>query len=384
MKLVPTLATVAIVLAGGYAGWHYWGGKPADDTAPPPPPVPVSVAMAKDTEVAIYLRGIGTVTALNAIEIHPQVGGVLTDLPVREGQEVKTGDVIAIIDPRPLKAALDRAIAQRTQDQADLHNAIADQSRYAALARRDFASRQQLDTQTATVAKLQGAVAADNASIETATINLGYSVVHSPIDGQVSLRRVDPGNLIQANATGPGIVSIQQVHPISVVFTLPEKDLPQVKAAQAKGDLPVLADSSDGQLLLATGTLLTANNAIDTGTGTINFRAKFGNKNGELTPGQFVSVRLQVGIAKGVAVPHGAVQHGQDGLSAYTVGADKKASRHAVKILYDNGTVAVLTDGVKDGDQVVTSGQSRIGPGTALAFKDPSDPAPPADQSASR
>ena len=232
------------------------------------------------------------------------------------------------------------------------------------------------------MAKLQGTVAADEASIETANINLGYAVVHSPIDGRVSLRRVDPGNLIQANATGPGIVSIQQVHPISVVFTLPEGDLPRVRAAQAKAALPVLADTSDGQSLLAEGTLLTPNNAIDVSTGTIQFKAKFDNKKDELTPGEFVSTRLQVDVVHGVVVPHDAVQHGQDGLFVYTVDANNKAARQDVKILYDNGKLAVVTEGVKDNERVVTSGQSRVGPGMALAFKDPGEP--PADQSASR
>ena len=383
MKLVPLLTTAVIVLAVGYGGWRYFGAKPADTTAAGPPPVPVSTAQAKQQDVPIYLRGIGTVQALNAIEIHPQVGGILTDLPVKEGQDVKRGDVLAVIDPRPFKAELDKAIAQRVQDQSQLQNAQLDQQRYSALASRDFASRQQLDTQVSTVAKLQGAISADEAAIEEANINLGYTVVHSPIDGRVSLRRVDPGNLIQANATGLGIISIQQVRPISVVFTLPETDLPGVRAAMAKGQLPVLADTSDGQSNLATGKLLTPDNSINTSTGTIQFKALFDNNKDELTPGEFVSTRLQVDVAHGVAVPHDAVQHGQEGLFVFAIGQDKKAVRRNIKVLYDNGKVAVLQTGVNDNERVVTSGQSRIGPGTLLAFQD-NGQQPPADQSASR
>ena len=388
MRTVPLLATAALVVVGGYAAWHYFGPTPGDKTAAAPIPVPVSTATAKEEDVPVYLRGIGTVLALNAIEIHPQVGGILTDLPVKEGQDVKKGDVVAVIDPRPLKAALDRTIAQRVQDQASLQNAQADQQRYATLATRDFASRQQLDTQVSTVARLQGVVAADVASIEEAQINLSYAVVHSPLDGQVSLRRVDPGNLIQANATGPGIISIQQIHPISVIFTLPETELQQVRDAMAKGTLTVIADTSDGQDQLATGKLLTADNAINTGTGTIQFKALFDNKDDRLTPGEFVSTQLQTAIAHGVAIPHDAVQHSQDGLFVYAVKPDKTADRRVIKVLYDDGKVAVVQQGVANKEMVVTSGQSRVGPGTALAFSQPAAQSdgqqPPADQSASR
>ena len=394
---VPTIAAAVVVLAGGYAAWHFLGAKPAEQTAPPPPPVPVSTAVAKMQDVPVYLRGIGTVQALSAIEIHPQVGGVLIDLPVREGQEVTKDQVVAVIDPRPLKAELDRAQAQQVQDQSQLTNAKLDQQRYAALVTKDFASRQQLDTQVATVARLQGAIAADQAAIDEAQINLGYAVVHSPINGRVSLRRVDPGNLIQANATGPGIISIQQVHPISVVFTLPEEDLNNVRAAMAKTKLNVYADSSDGQRQLAVGTLMTPNNAIDTGTGTIQFKAVFPNDDDTLTPGQFVSTRLQIDIAHGVSVPHDAVQHSPDGLFVFAVDGNKKAERRTVQVAYDDGTNAVIQKGLADKDRVVTSGQSRIGPGTTLAFNSgaapgdgqssenqPAGDQPTADQSASR
>lgn len=383
MKPVPTLLGVAVLLVGGYEAWHYLG--PHDTKpAPPPPAVPVSVAPAKQDEVPVYLQGLGTVQALNSVEIHPQVGGVLTDVPVKEGQEVKKGDVVAVIDPRPLKAALDKAMAQRVQDQAQLVNAQADAQRYTALARSEFASRQQLETQQSTVARLQGAVQSDDASIQEAQIDLAYAVVHSPLNGRVSLRRVDPGNLIQANATGPGILSITQDHPISVVFTLPETDLPRVRAAMAKGQLPVLADMQ-GASTPVRGMLLTPDNAINQGTGTMQFKALFDNQEDRLTPGQFVTTRLQVDVARGVTIPHDAVQHGQDGLFVFTVKPDKTVERHDIKLALDDGVHAVLQDGIKDGEQVVTAGQSRIGVGSHVAFGDTDEPGgPSSDKSASR
>ena len=376
------LATVAVVLAAGYGAWRLTASH---DQKPPAstPDVPVAAAAAKTQGIPVYLRGIGTVQALNAVEIHPQVGGVLLQVPVAEGQDVRKGDVVAVIDPRPLKAALDRAQAQRVQDQAQLDNARLDAGRYQTLASKDFASRQQLDTQKSSVARLEGVVAADDASIEEAQINLDYAVVKSPLDGRVSLRRTDPGNLIQANATGPGILSITQIHPISVVFTLPETDLQRVRDAMAKGKLPVLADSSDGQSELARGELLTPDNSINTSTGTMQFKAMFENRDDRLTPGQFVATRLQVDVATGVTVPHEAIQHSQDGLFVYAIKPDKTAERRDIKVLFDDGKQTVVKDGVKDGEQVVTAGQTRIGPGTHLAFGDKQDQPPP-NQSASR
>ncbi len=384
VRPLPLIAVAALVAVGGYAAWRMTGQTEAK-SAPVAavPAVPVLAAMSKTQDVPVYLVGIGTVTALNSVEIHPQVGGILTELPVREGQDVKKGQVVALIDQRPYKAALDHAQAQLTQDQAQLDNAKLDEQRYSSLATRDFASRQQLDTQVATVAKLQGAVAGDKASIEESQINLDYATVHSPLDGRVSLRRVDPGNLIQANATGPGIISIQQMQPISVIFTLPEEDLQRVRDAMAKGALTVIADSSDGSRELARGMLETPDNAINTSTGTIQFRARFPNTDDHLTPGQFVSTRLQVDVAHGVTVPHDAIQHSQDGLFVFTVKPDKTAERVNVKMVYDDGTTSVVT-GLADGTQVVTSGQSRIGPGIAVAVNGAGQETAAADTGASQ
>ena len=368
MKTSYALALGAVLLVGGgYGGWRVFGGQGKTEQPAQPPSVPVTTAESKVADVPVYLRGIGTVQALNAVEVHPQVGGVLIDVPVREGQDVKQGDTLAVIDPRPYKAALDKAQAQLQQDQAQLENAEADLKRYSSLVRSDFASRQQVDTQQSTVARLQGVIAADNAAIEGAQLNLGFCVLHAPMDGRVGLRRVDPGNLIQANSSGVGILSVVQVRPIAVVFTLPENDLPRVRQASAHGVLPVLADSSDGRDELARGTLLTADNTVNASSGTIQFKATFANTEDRLTPGEFVSTRLLVDTQHGVTVPHEAVQHGQNGLYVFTVKPDKTADRRDVQLSYDDGKVALISKGLDAGEQVIVSGQTRVGAGTHVS-----------------
>ncbi len=368
MKPPYALALAAVLLfAGGYAGWREFGAHRDQGQAPQVPPVPVTVATSAMSDVPVYLRGIGVVQAQNSVEVHPQVGGVLISVPVREGQDVKKGDTLAVIDPRPYKAALDKAQAQLQQDQAQLENAKADFSRYSSLARSDFASRQQVDTQQSSVARFQGVLAADQAAIDDAQLNLGFCVLHASMNGRVGLRRVDPGNLIQANSAGAGILLVVQVRPIAVVFTLPGEDLPRVRDASSHGTLTVLADSSDGRDELARGTLLTADNAVNASSGTIQFKALFPNEDDQLTPGQFVSTRLLVRTAQGVTVPHEAVQHGQNGLYVFTVKPDKTADRRDIQLAYDDGTTAVIGKGVEDGEQVIVSGQTRVGQGTRLS-----------------
>ncbi len=367
MKTSYALALGAVLLiGGGYGGWRAFAARGSQDQAGQPPPVPVTVAISKTADVPVYLRGIGTVQALNSVEVHPQVGGVLINVPVREGQDVQQGDTLAVIDPRPYKTALDKAQAQLQQDQAQLENAKTDLSRYSSLARSDFASRQQVDTQQSSVARFQGVIAADQAAIEDAQLNLGYSVLHAPMDGRVGLRRVDPGNLIQANSTGAGILSVVQIRPIALVFTLPEGDVRRVRDASSHGTLTVLADSSDGRDELARGTLLTTDNAVNASSGTIQLKATFPNDDDRLTPGQFVSTRLLIDTAHGITIPHEAVQHGQNGLYVFTVKPDKTAERRDVELAYDDGTTAVIGQGVNEGEQVVVSGQTRIGQGAKL------------------
>jgi membrane fusion protein, multidrug efflux system len=338
--------------------------------APPgaaPAAVPVTAAPVKTQDVPVYLRGLGTVQALNTVEIKSQVNGVLVSLPAKEGQEVKPGDVVALIDQRPYKAALDQATAQRAEDVAQLQSAKLDLARYQDLAKKGFAPIQQVDDQQAQVNKLTAAVQADTAAIETAQINLDYCVIRSPISGRVSLYQTDVGNLIEV-ATQTGIVSITQDKPIAAVFTLPEADLPRIQDAMAKGTLPVVAYTNDDKTKLGEGTLLTPNNTIDTSTGTIQLKATFPNGNDRLWPGQFVNANLLVEtLHNAVTVPLPAIEHGPEGLYVYTVGPNDTVQSQAVEVGYQNTSTAVVTKGLQVGQTVVVAGQSRLSPGVRVS-----------------
>jgi membrane fusion protein, multidrug efflux system len=373
MGRVKLFAALGAAVLAGAAGLHFAFGSSADaaNEAPPPPPVPVQVAAARRADMPVYLHGLGTVQAFYAVDVKAQVDGYLDQVPVREGQEVKKGDIVAVIDPRPYQAALDQAVAQRQQDQAQLANAELDLRRYQNLARSSFAPQQQVDTQQASVNRLNAAIAGDNANIEKAQLNLSFAVLRSPIDGRVSLRKVDPGNLIQAASQTP-IISITQDKPISVVFTLPEQNLPQVQKAMAQGTLPVDTYSTDDTQKLESGQLLTPNNAIDVTSGTIQFKAQFANTDDMLWPGEFVNTHLLVDTQRNViTVPHLAVQHGPEGLSVYVLQTGDTVKRVAVETGYDDGTNTVITKGVNEGDKVVTTGQSRLGDGAHVSIANP-------------
>lgn len=343
--------------------------------------MPVTIAHAKRLDFQVYLRGLGQVQAANAVLVRARVDGALMQVPVIEGQTVKQGDLVAVIDPRPFKAALDQAEAKRAQDQALLANAKLDQARYATLARQDFASRQQVDTQQALVNQYTAALAGDDAAIEAARLNLGFCYIASPIQGRVGLRQVDPGNLIHAT-DATGIVSITQVQPIATTFTLPQDTLPRINEAMATGTLAVLAYASDDKTLLDRGSLLTPDNAIDPNTGTIKLKAMFPNPSNKLWPGQFVNARLLVGTqANALTVPSHAIQHGPNGLYVYLVNPDTTVARQPVEVSDDDGSVAVVVKGLADTAVVVTDGQSRLQAGMRVAASeataDQSRPAKP-------
>ena len=354
--VIPAVLVCAVVL------WRLAGPAAAAD---PSPAVPVTTAGARVQDVPEFLDGLGTAQALNVVQVKAQVNGTLIALPVQQGHEVHKGEIVAEIDPRPYKAALDQAMAQRDEDTALLQSATLDLRRYADLAKRSFAPVQQVDDQKATVAKDTAAVALDNAMVETAQINLGYCVIKSPIDGRLSFYLINVGNVIQASSQSTGIVSITQDKPISVVLTLPEADLVRVQQARTKGPVPVAAfDSQDTSKALATGTLLTPDNTIDTATGTIALKATFDNGDDHLWPGQFVNARVQVGILpKVVTVPLLAVQHGPDGLFVYTVKPDHTVDQANVAVGYQDADLAVITKGLSGNETVVVTGQSRLAPG---------------------
>jgi multidrug efflux system membrane fusion protein len=360
---------IVALLAVGGGGWHVLHGPPQSDAAtkpPPPPPVPVTVASAKAMDVPVFLDGLGAVQAFNTVQIRAQVNGVLLALPAHEGQEVQRGDVVAEIDPAPYKAALDQAVAQRAEDEAQLQSAQLDLQRYASLAKSSYAPVQQVDDQRATVGKETAAIQADNAMIETAQINLGHCTIRAPFAGRVSLYQVDVGNLIQANGTS-GIISIDQDKPIAVVFTLPEAQLPRVQDARGQRTLPVIVTDSDTETPLATGTLMTPDNAIDTTTGTISLKARFPNDDDHLWPGQFVDARLEVEtLHHAITVPAIAVQHGPDGLYVFQVKPDHTVEQTPVAIGYQDNSLSVVTKGLTGRETVVVSGQSRLAPGTTV------------------
>jgi multidrug efflux system membrane fusion protein len=329
--------------------------------------VPVTTASVKRQDFDVFLRGLGQVQASNAVLVRARVDGTLMQVPVAEGQMVKTGQLLAVIDPRPYQAALDQANARLAQDQADMANAKLDLARYSSLAKSDFASRQQLDTQQSVVNRSSAAIVGDNAAIEAAKLNVSYCYILSPIDGRVGLRQVDPGNMIHS-AEAVGIMSVNQVQPIDATFTLPQDDLPQVVKAMALGTVPTLAYSNDDHTLLDKGALLTPDNSIDPATGTIKLKASFPNPGNALWPGQFVNIRLLSAVEKNVlTVPTAAVQHGPSGLYAYVVKPDATVARQDVAIAYDNGTTAVITKGLAAGDTVVVAGQSRLQEGARVA-----------------
>ena len=335
-----------------------------------PAAVPVSTASAARQDVTIFVRGIGAVQAFQSVLIRARVEGTVDRIAFTEGQEVKPGQLLAEIDPRPYQAALDQAMAKKAADLAQLSNAKRDLARYSDLARSDFASRQSVDTQDAAVLQAGANAEGDDAAIAAAKLTLEFTRIASPIEGRVGLRLVDAGNLVHAT-DATGIVTVNQIHPISVLFTLPQDMLPTVQdAMRAAGAAPlaVQAYSSDGKQKLSDGVLLTLNNQIDSATGTITLKAQFANADDRLWPGQFVNAHLQLSLAKGVvAVPSTAVQHGVNGLYVYVVKPGGTAGLTPIEAGQDDGQVAVVTKGLGGGETVVTGGQSRLTEGTRVA-----------------
>ena len=363
--LKPAFVVAALVATAiGLGGRSTAQQSPALGT---PPSVPVSVGKVIRQDVPLWLRGLGTVQAFYSVQIRPKVDGTLLQVPVTEGQDVKQGDLLAVIDPKPYQATLDATTAKKQQDQADLTMARRDLERYSTLAKQDFASRQQVDTQTATVNRLVAAIAGDDAQIEAAQLNVGYSYITAPFQGRVGLRTVDPGNYVRA-AEVTSLMPLSQIRPIAVTFTAPQNTLPAVQDALRNGKPQVVAYSSDDTTELDRGTLLTVDNAIDSTTGTIKLKATFPNEASHLWPGQFVNTRMLLGTAKDVlTAPSQAVLHGQDRLYVYVLNPNQTVSVRTVEIKSDDGTLAILKSGLEEGQQVVTDGQSRLQEGSHVA-----------------
>ena len=333
------------------------------------PGVPVTVTAPVRQDVPVLQRAIGTVQAFQTVVVRARVDGTLDKVVFTEGQQVKPGDVLAQLDPRPYQAILDQALARKASNEAVVANARSDLARYAELAASQIASRQKLEQMRAGVAQAEAAVRGDDATIAAAQLNLTFTRITSPIEGRVGLRQVDPGNLIRvADPAATGIVTIAQIHPISLIFTLPQDVLPRVQAAMRRGKLPVQAYSGDDRLKLSEGELLTLDSSIDATTGTIKLKAVFANTDDNLWPGQFVNVRMLLDVRRNVlTLPTGAVQRGPDSLYVYVVKPDETAALQRIEIDQDDGQVAVVTKGLEGGERVVLAGQSRLSSGARVA-----------------
>lgn len=357
----------ALVSAGAFFGWRYWGAGGARQSSDQqaPQPVPVQAARAETKDVPVFLNGLGLVQAFNTVTIRTRVDGEIQAINFDEGQIVNQGDLLLQIDPRPFQAALDQALAKKAQDEATLVSLKADLERTRQLSTRDFASKQQLDQQQAQVNALAAQIDADQAAIDNARTQLGYTTIRSPLTGRTGFRLVDRGNIVHA-ADANGVVEITQVEPITVVFTAPEDQLPEINRNQAVAPLRVIALSPNGKEPLAEGNLTLVNNQVDTASGTIRLKAQFDNKDHRLWPGLSVSTRLLLRTIKGaVTVPGTAVQRGPQGLFAYVIKPDLTVEVRPLQVGPIND-VAVIETGLAAGDLVVTSGHYRLQPGAKV------------------
>jgi multidrug efflux system membrane fusion protein len=364
---------ILLGLLGG--GWYYWTHR-APQTAPRTAttgrnaqgaPQPVGFATIDKGDIRIMLNELGTVTSLDTVTVYTQISGQLQEIGFTEGQIVKKGDFIAQIDPRPYQAALEQAQGTLAHDQGLLAQAQADLKRYLTLGRQDSIAQQQLDDQRYLVQQYTGTVQTDQGTVDTAKLNLAYCHIISPIDGQVGLRLVDAGNYVQASTT-TGLVAITQMQPISVLFSVPEDNLPDIiQRVRAGATLSVEAYDRANTRLLATGQLGTMDNLIDTTTGTLKLRALFANSDGLLYPNQFVNARLLVNTMQStVRVPVPAVQRGEPGTFVYLINANNTVSVRAIKVGPTDGSFEAVLSGLEPGDRVVTDGTDRLRDGALV------------------
>jgi membrane fusion protein, multidrug efflux system len=360
--------------AGGIAAWHAQGAQPSPQQPISPRSIAVVAEKVQVSNVPIVMSGIGTVEPYNIVDIHTQVTGTIETIGFVEGQTVHPGSLIAQLDPRPYQATLQQAEADLARDQAHLTNAQTNLGRYIPLEKQGFASSQQVTNQSSAVSQLQAAIIGDKAAIFNAQTQLGYTTITSPIDGVTGIRHVDIGNILQPNNTTP-IVTITQIQPISVVFTLPQKDVAAVQQAMAQGPLKTTAYGQDDHSKLGEGTLLLVNNTISASSGTIQLKATFPNENRALWPGEFVNAQLTVGIRhNGISVPLSALQQGQAGTFVYVVQPDGTVRQVPVTIDQTLDGRALIDRGLKPDDTVVTAGQYNLSTGAKVREVAAGDP----------
>jgi len=375
--IFSAIGLAAVALIAAVTVWRHGKTTPVAG----PPLVPVTVAEASQHDVPIYYDALGTVAAYNTVAIHAQVNGQLISVDFRQGQEVRQGDVLARIDPAPLKAALDQAVAKKADDQAQLVDAQKDFTRFTTLATRNFETQQNVDLQQAKVDHFKASIDADQGAIEAAQTQLAYATITAPIDGVVGFRQVDVGNIIHTTDTNP-LTVLTQIKPATAIFTLPQSDLGPVREAMLRGTVSVLAFDQNDKEQLAEGHLVLIDNQIDQSTSTIRLKAEFPNENERLWPGEFVRIRILITTYKdAVTVPPIAVQRGPDGFYVWVVKPDNTAEQRPVGAQIVNDDTAIATKGLAAGERVVTNGQSRLDIGSHIAIKS-SNPLPGGQPSA--
>jgi multidrug efflux system membrane fusion protein len=328
--------------------------------------IPVAVAKVEVKDLPVVLNGLGSVDAYNTVTVKSRIDGQLVEVAFKEGQEVKQGDLLAVIDPRPYEVQLNQAQATLFKDQAALKDARLNMERFQQLYKDGVIPKQQYDTQTSLEAQLDGAVRADQAQVDNVKLNLAYTRITAPVSGRVGLRMVDAGNMVHASDPS-GLLVITQLQPIAVIFSLPQDNLQSVAQHMRRGRLQVEAYSRDDRNKLATGTLLTIDNQIDMTTGTGKLKAVFDNRDRSLWPNQFVNVHLQLEVRKNnTVVPAAAIQRGPNGSYVFTVKPDNTAEMRPVTVAFSEGNFSAITQGVRPGDQVVTDGQDKLQPGTPV------------------
>ncbi|TPE15949.1 MdtA/MuxA family multidrug efflux RND transporter periplasmic adaptor subunit [Pantoea vagans] len=377
-KTLIVLALIAVA-AGGYYVWQRPAEPLSSQSGSPAPRgkggddgarrslAPVQAATATRQSVPQYLSGLGTVTAANTATVRSRVNGDLLAIHFTEGQQVKAGELLAEVDPRPYQVALTQAQGQLAKDQATLANARRDLARYEKLAKTSLVSQQDLDTQRSLVSETLGTLKADEGSVASAQLNLTYSRITAPIAGRVGLKQVDVGNYVTSGDTN-GIVIITQTQPIDVIFTLAENSITPILKAQKSGE-PLLVEAWDrsNQNLIASGKLLSLDNQIDVTTGTIKIKARFDNQDDTLFPNQFVNVRLKVNtLQDAIVIPPAALQMGNEGHFVWVVNSDNKVSKKSVMAGLQDSQKVVVSAGLEAGERVVTDGLDRLTEGAKV------------------
>jgi multidrug efflux system membrane fusion protein len=379
LAIYAAVGVAAVVLIAGVAILRH--GKSTQAAAPPP--VPVTMAKAVQRDVPIYYDALGTVQANNTVAIRAQVTGQLISVDFRQGQEVRKGDVLAVIDPAPFKAVLDQAAAKKVDDEAQLVDAQKDFERSTTLAKRSFETQQNVDLQQAKVNHWKASIDADQGAIEAAQIQLAYTSIIAPIDGVVGFRQVDVGNIIHTTDANP-LTVLTQIKPCQAIFTLPQSDLGPVREAMLHGTVSVLAFDQNDKLQLAEGRLLLIDNQIDQTTSTIRLKAEFANEDERLWPGEFVRIRTLITTYKdAVTIPPVAVQRGPDGFYVWVIKPDNTVEQRPIDARIVNDDIAVAAKGLGVNEHVVVNGQSRLDAGSRVTIK-PSPTAPGEPPSAPR